>query len=187
MGSTLFSPTSVCLNEEQCSVTWGVAMTDWRFGQVIVDGCPIAGIEWYCGKMLLGPQERAATALRSFRASGGRWSVVDRRSTPRTVDLDLERELRTVNRRSELTWHRHGARDYWCLESTAVDAAFKVWDAQLARAASRRIQAAGGDLFLAGEMRTPTIACPAGARFQRSGAATTASYRHPTSHAHHSA
>lgn len=149
-------PQTITLLDEQCNVVWGSTQTGWCWGTVTVHARPLAQLEWFFGRLRTESVERAAKALRSYRASGCRWSVTDRRhSSESGPPLDLERCLSRLTPRSALTFHRHGDNAYWCLETGIVDAGFLLWDVQVAEDVARRVRAAGGNLDLAGQLRPP--------------------------------
>lgn len=155
MGVSQPAPQTVTLLDEQCRVAWASTNTGWCFGHVIVHGRPLAQLEWCYNHLRSSSVERAATALRSYRASGCRWSVTDRRDGCPGAPLDLERCLRGLTPRAALTFHRYRDQGYWCLDSGIVDAAFLLWDVQLAEDVARRVRAIGGNLDLAGKLRPP--------------------------------
>lgn len=148
-------PPTITLLDEQCRVTWGSSDDGCCQGDVVVHARPLAQLEWYLNQLRSPSVERAAKALRSYRASGCRWSVTDRRPSGTDTPLDLEQCLRRLTSRAELIFHRHGDNGYWRLESGVVDAAFLLWDVQLAEDVARRVRAAGGNLELAGKLRPP--------------------------------
>ena len=106
-------PRTITLLDEQCRVVWGSISSGWCWGTVVVHTRPLAQLEWYFDKFRPVPIERAVRALRSYRASGCRWSVTDRRDGSNDVPLDLESCLRRLTPHAELTFHRHNDNSYW--------------------------------------------------------------------------